>query len=176
MILRAIYAGLLVLCLWLPLQSIAAQAQLQKEATSVLDGRAKIHLPHNFKRLCTDKIPESYKKLMNPQEIWGIGKENVRIMFTLPFPEIKVKDADIPQLVEMILKMSGGRAKLTTESHQGRTVSYLASTHLGGESVYIVSRFSVMDDHLLAVALYVPENLKDRYLQQGMAALKSLQY
>lgn len=158
-----------------------AATEPQMSFIRVMKDKVSIHLPEDFDKMSEEKIPARFKAISEPEEVWyaGTGDDIASIVFYRPYSGVVMTEEEILRIAEgMRLKMDEHVTTLAKLNMGGQTVIFLESIQASptGNPVYVTVRMSILDEQLLMIILYVPESLKEAYLEPGRAVLDSLSH
>ncbi|EPQ0972003.1 hypothetical protein NNU90_002166 [Citrobacter farmeri] len=151
---------------------------------NILDNKATMTLPEEFKRMSAKQLATQYAAANPPpKEAWYIdtGKNVIALTFSFPYPGKALQDEQVPMVAEMMkTQMAQLNPVLTTKKVNGHTVSRLELAMPDGTrkgaSNHMIIQISSFNNELMMSTFTVPAESKDKYLPTGLIALDSLKY
>lgn len=162
----------------------AVQSSENVNVINILDNKATMTLPEEFKRMSAKQITTQYAAANPPpKEAWYIdnGKNVIALTFSFPYPGKALRDEQVSMVAEMMkTQMAQLNPVLTSKKVNGHTVSRLEllmpDNTRKGASNHMIIQIASFNNELMMSTFTVPVELKDKYLATGITALDSLKY
>ncbi|MBK5142605.1 hypothetical protein I2494_02505 [Budviciaceae bacterium BWR-B9] len=150
------------------------------ENGNILSGKACITLPDGFIKMPEEILKQKYPQAQRPSEAWYMESENGKVSLAFSQTTQAVKASQLPVLAEsmktQLVAFTPKVVEVTVNGQKAMQLEMLTpdGTNPGSPKNLNIMQFSSMNDKLLITTFSVSEDLQDKYLQNGKAALASL--